>query len=574
MGPLTRFRSSLTYPIAATLVLVTVVPVTLVGLLLSSSNRENVTAREEQYLTREADGLSKEISLFFQEHQTALESTVLALRLEGSIDVSGADSMLEGIASQHRFLLLQISDNAGEGTYVGSQNLTAAVSEDLAPLVREAHESAISGTEWEQSFVEVPTTRQHVSVFGYPLRTRNDRVWGSLIGIIDFTSLNARISDAAYGGLLVSVIDDTGRVILTSRPRIRGTNLSQSPLIRDFLATPLALTRVYPHPSDPTTGDVLGSVAPTEWAGWGVVLERPVSEAFKIVRDMQIRTLIVSGIAAVFSLVVGLVMARILIRRVQTLTDVTSEISEGNFEVRATTSGLDEIAQLANNFNNMAGSIEALVRRLRHALRQNQELFLETIRTLATAIDAKDPYTRGHSERVSSYSLAIARHLGLNQDEVFRVRIAAILHDVGKLGIRDGILNKPAGLTDEEYAIMRRHAEIGAQIMAPIRMLKDIIPGIRNHHETWDGKGYPDGLHGEGIPLVARIIGVADTFDAMTTTRPYQKAMTLEFVMQKMHDMSGTRFDPQVIQAFDAAVRKGDITPPKRKVETPTEEAS
>jgi putative nucleotidyltransferase with HDIG domain len=202
----------------------------------------------------------------------------------------------------------------------------------------------------------------------------------------------------------------------------------------------------------------------------------------------------------------------------------------------------------------MAGSIEALVRRLKQALRQNQELFLETIRTLAAAIDAKDPYTRGHSERVSSYSMAIARHLGLSQDEVFRVRTAAILHDVGKLGIRDGILNKPGGLTDDEYAVMQQHTAIGAQIMEPIRMLKDIIPGIRNHHETWDGTGYPDKLAGETIPLVARIIGVADTFDAMTTNRPYQRQRP-STSCSKLRAMSGHRFDPRVVDALLAPLR-------------------
>jgi putative nucleotidyltransferase with HDIG domain len=164
--------------------------------------------------------------------------------------------------------------------------------------------------------------------------------------------------------------------------------------------------------------------------------------------------------------------------------------------------------------------------------------------------------------------MAIARHLGLSQEEVFRVRTAAILHDVGKLGVRDGILNKPGGLTEEEFEVMRQHPSIGAQIMEPIRMLKDIIPGIRNHHETWDGTGYPDKLEGEDIPLVARIIGVADTFDAMTTNRPYQKAKSLEFVLEKMRAMSGTRFDPEAVDALLAAVRAGDVTPPSLDQQT------
>jgi putative nucleotidyltransferase with HDIG domain len=282
---------------------------------------------------------------------------------------------------------------------------------------------------------------------------------------------------------------------------------------------------------------------------------------------MQTRTLGLTAIAALISLGIGFTLSRRLINPLQNLASTTSQIAEGNLAVRASVSGADEIALLGSNFNDMASNIEALVRKLKQALRQNQELFLETIRTLAAAIDAKDPYTRGHSERVSSYSMAISRHLGLNQEEVFRVHIAAILHDVGKLGVRESILNKPGGLSDEEFEVMRQHPSIGAQIMSPIRMLKDIIPGIRNHHETWDGTGYPDHLSAEEIPMVARIIGVADTFDAMTTTRPYQQAMTLDYVLQKMQSMSGSRFDPVVVEAFIAAVEAGDISPPTRGVE-------
>ena len=298
-------------------------------------------------------------------------------------------------------------------------------------------------------------------------------------------------------------------------------------------------------------------------------MERPTAEAYAPVRVMKQRTLTLTALAALIALGIGSVLGRRLVIPLQNLASTSSEIAEGNLAVRATVRGEDEIARLGSNFNDMAGNIEALVRRLKQALRQNQELFLETIKTLAAAIDAKDQYTHGHSERVSSFSMAISRHLGLTQEEVFRVHIAAILHDVGKLGIRESILNKPGGLSDEEFDIMRQHPSIGAQIMSPIRMLKDIIPGIRNHHETWNGKGYPDQLKGEEIPMVARIIGIADTFDAMTTTRPYQQAMTLDYVLDKMRSMSGTRFDPVVIDAFIAAVKAGDITPPAPSSEQP-----
>jgi putative nucleotidyltransferase with HDIG domain len=360
---------------------------------------------------------------------------------------------------------------------------------------------------------------------------------------------------------MASVIDNTGRVIISSRPDIRRSNLSDLPLVRDFLASRQRLTLTYEHPLF-QAGEVLGSMAPTGVLGWGVLMERPAAEAYAPVLASQWRTLGLTALAAMIALGIGFGLSRRLITPLQELAATTSQVAEGNLTVRAKVHGEDEIALLADNFNNMAGNIEALVRKLRLALRQNQELFLETIRTLAAAIDAKDPYTRGHSERVASYSMAISRHLGLSQEEVFRVHIAAILHDVGKLGVRDGILNKPGGLSDEEFEVMRQHPAIGAQIMSPIRMLKDIIPGIRNHHETWDGTGYPDRLKGDEIPMVARIIGVSDTFDAMTTTRPYQQAMTLDYVLAKMRSMVGSRFDPLVIDAFMAAVEAGDISPP------------
>jgi len=565
MGLLARFRSSLTYPIAATLVLVTVVPVTLVGLLLASHNREHLTTVEKQYLTRQAVSLASEVYLYFSGYRTQLRATVRALEAGSALDTDAAASLLESLANRNQgFVHLQILDPEGEGTFVRTRQLPEPAEQALGTALQEAHAVALSGSEFENLDVALPRPVPPVAVLGYPLRSSNKRLWGTLEAVIDFASLQQRLLDNAYAGLLVSIIDSEGVVVLSSRPDLVGRSLNDSPLVHDFRFKPLRITRVYPHPIDPTAGRVLGSLAPVEWPRWGVVVERPVAEAFATVRSMQLRTLLVTAVAALVALALGFLMSRRLTGPIQSLAGVTSEIAEGNLTVRADVAGHDEIAQLAANFNNMAGSIESLVRRLKQALRHNQELFLDTIRTLAAAIDAKDPYTRGHSERVSSYAMAISRHLGLGSEEIFRVRIAAILHDVGKLGVRDGILNKPAGLTEEEYAIMRRHVEIGAQIMSPIRRLKDIIPGIRNHHEMWDGSGYPDGLRGDEIPLVARIIGVADTFDAMTTNRPYQVAKSFDFTVARMRSMSGTRFDPQVIDALMAAVASGDISPPSQ----------
>lgn len=570
MGLFARLRSSLTYPIAATLVLVTVVPVALVGWLLASYNQDHLTFVEKRFLSLEARGLAGEVSEFLDSHRIQLQSTVRGLEAGGAIDVSGFEQLLQSIAAEpdRAFVYLQILDDRGEGTYVRSPSLSPDTERIISDAIADAHSTAIAGEPVERLITELPDGGAAKVVYSFPLRSEDGVVWGSLSGILDLAAIEHRLEENAHAGFVVSLLDGSGRVLVSSHARLRGRDLSSSPLVRDLLKRPIHLTSTYDHPIPSVAREVLGSIAPVAGAGWGVLIERPTREAFAPVRFAQQRTVVISAIAALVALGLGFVLSRRLIGPLQKLAGISSEIADGNFAVRADVDGSDELARLAGNFNHMAGNIEALVRRLKQALRQNQELFLETIRTLAAAIDAKDPYTRGHSERVSSYSMAIARHLGLSQDEVFRIRTAAILHDVGKLGIRDGILNKPGGLTEEEFAVMRQHPAIGAQIMEPIRMLKEIIPGIRNHHETWDGNGYPDRLEGDEIPQVARIIGVADTFDAMTTNRPYQKAKSIDYVLDKMRAMSGSRFDPEVVNALLAAVAAGDVTPPSPVAES------
>jgi HD-GYP domain-containing protein (c-di-GMP phosphodiesterase class II) len=543
----------------------------LVGVALTSYNREHLATAERQHLVRQSVSLANEISLFMSGHRTVLASTARSLAVVDRVDVESFEPLLQTIGSDpgRAFVYLQIINRTGAGAYVRSPRLDTETREILDEAMRAANEKALLGDEVEEIILDVPAGKTPKALISFPLRSRDSEVWGSLHGVLDLGPLQDKLGANTYTGYLVSVIDQSGTAVISSIPVLRKKDLSGSPLVRNFLVSPQRITLDYEHPVDNDAGEVLGSVAPVPLFDWGVVMERPAADAYAPVRGMQARTFWSTAIAALVSLGIGFALSRRLVIPLQDLATTTSQIADGNLAVRASVRGDDEIALLGGNFNDMASNIEALVRKLKQALRQNQELFLETIRTLAAAIDAKDPYTRGHSERVSSYSMAISRHLSLSQEQVFRVHIAAILHDVGKLGIREGILNKPGGLSDDEFEIMRQHPAIGAQIMSPIRMLKDIIPGIRNHHETWDGKGYPDRLEGEEIPMVARIIGVADTFDAMTTTRPYQQAMTLEYVLAKMRSMSGSRFDPVVIDAFMAAVESGDISPPESNVDQP-----
>ena len=208
-----------------------------------------------------------------------------------------------------------------------------------------------------------------------------------------------------------------------------------------------------------------------------------------------------------------------------------------------------------------SGKTEELIRRLKRAAKENHELFMGTIRAMAQAIDAKDPYTRGHSMRVNRYSVILAKQLGLRGAQLREIHVSSLMHDLGKIGINDEILQKPGKLSDEEFEVMKTHTVLGANIVAPIRQMKRIIPGMRWHHERMNGQGYPDGLTGDQIPLMARIIAVADTFDAITTHRPYQTAMTFDEALKVLERLKGDSLDPKIVEAFFAVYEQGLIQP-------------
>ena len=188
-----------------------------------------------------------------------------------------------------------------------------------------------------------------------------------------------------------------------------------------------------------------------------------------------------------------------------------------------------------------------------------EDMFLSTVKSLAAAIDAKDPYTRGHSERVTRFSILIARELGLDDKTQRDVQLCALLHDVGKIGVPISILRKKDKLTDEDWKHIRRHPVLGAEIISPITQLKELVRNIRYHHERYDGKGYPDSLEGEDIPLISRILAVADTFDALTSERPYRNGLSDKAALEEMEIVKGTQLDPACVEAFLAGYRKGFV---------------
>jgi putative nucleotidyltransferase with HDIG domain len=191
-----------------------------------------------------------------------------------------------------------------------------------------------------------------------------------------------------------------------------------------------------------------------------------------------------------------------------------------------------------------------------HLLTQLQTTYVSTLRSLISITEAKDPYTKGHTERVAAYSMAIANRLSFNEEQLRTVMFGALLHDIGKMGVLEKIISKAGPLTEEEWALMRAHPVVGAQIVEKMEFLTGTIDIVRHHHESWNGKGYPDGLQGEAIPLMARVVTVADSFDAMTTDRPYRRALSLDEAVRRLEEGSGTQFDAALVKVFVKYVRE------------------
>ncbi|MBM4308174.1 MAG: response regulator [Deltaproteobacteria bacterium] len=206
--------------------------------------------------------------------------------------------------------------------------------------------------------------------------------------------------------------------------------------------------------------------------------------------------------------------------------------------------------EIEAHHKNLEKLVEERTGKLNETVLILKKTHLDSVKVLAGAIDAKDPYTRGHSDRVRRMSMRIGMKMGISEERLENLVFGALLHDIGKIGIRDEILQKKSSLTPEEYHTIQQHPLIGVKIVEGIDFFRDKIPLIRNHHEHYDGSGYPDGLIGEVIPLEARIIAVADSFDAMTSLRPHRRAMPVDEVVEEMENGNGKQFDPRVLEIF------------------------
>ena len=287
-----------------------------------------------------------------------------------------------------------------------------------------------------------------------------------------------------------------------------------------------------------------------------VVLAINKSVLLQAQAEVRTRIFIVFGIILILGTIASVLLASFIIKPIAELSDGVNKMKEGASKTPLKIYADDELGKLTINFNEMSSTIAEQQSKLTKYARDLEEAYVSIVRVVAAAIDAKDHYTQGHSARVAQLSALIGEAIGLSPEDLKDLDVACLFHDVGKIKTPDSILLKPAKLNPPEYAEMIQHVEDGAAILNKAPSLRKYIPAVRHHHERQDGKGYPDGLTGDQIPLFAAIIAIADTFDAMTTDRPYRKALSKEEALRELVRVAGTKLRADLVAVFVGLIDK------------------
>ena len=578
-GKVRRRRWRILYSLLLLLVAIGIAPLLWTSYTLVSRSREILELDQKTLQLDKARSLSQQVATYVRSLQNqvtavarTLEVDLPATGLAGRITRIREGKALEGyVSGVSPFYSISVVDNKGHGTRSGVQFPEPAIDQQL----QEGVIRGLSGSPMVSHPLISAAVKEPVMVLAEPIKL-GDEVQGVVLAVANLLPLwNMTYDMAQEGQFEVYIVDGRGHLIAHSdktRLLFEGDtspdlDVSSIEIVRKFIATKGLTSSTEPfHIVDrDRTRSMLGTYTRVPDREWGVIVQVDEDKAYHQATEMRNQSAALVALVTLMAIGLGLVFSSQISRPVQELARGALRLAGGDYASRVSVRGHNEVGLLADAFNNMGEEIQRAIDEIRKQAAINKELFMGSIKMLANAIDEKDVYTRGHSERVAYYSMMIAKHMGMTPEEVEKVYLSGIIHDVGKIGIEDKILRKPAALTDEEYEIMKQHPKKGEHILEAVPMLKAMAGAGLQHHENVDGSGYPDGLKGNQIPLLGRIVSVADAFDAMTTDRPYSKAMTFEAALARLRFLAGKKFDLGCVEAMEKAGAAGDLSPAKAR---------
>ena len=562
-------RLRILYVLLIILIGISVLPLGFYGSKMMSMNKDKLEIQERTFQTFTSESLAQVVSLYMDNLNQQLKEffdSVVPLAAHVPANKYDSDNALRAalesfVSDRPNVLYATVLNNEARGMQAGNFNATSDT------FLRKALEAAFLACHQGQEYSSNPITilrsgvNEPVMVMARPIKAK-DQFLGMVGVVVTIMPIVEQLQETnRRTGLEAYVVDNSGRLIASYSPdkNIAGLDMTGIRIVQNFLSShaPVAENSTFNITEGKEVVAMLGTYCPTQKLGWGIIVERKLSEAYFTVYEMRKQTFKWGALVVLLSVVVGFLAAKTITRPLDLLTRTARLIAQRDFTQRADIRSHTEIGELAETFNQMAEDIQHYISDLKAASEQNRQLFIDSIEMIAAAVDAKDPYTKGHSGRVSQYSVLLAKELGLPEEEVDKIRISATLHDVGKIGIEDRVLKKPGVLTNEEFDVMKRHTVMGYEIVRQVKQLGEMLPGIRWHHESLSGKGYPDGIKGDEIPLMVRIISVADTFDAITTDRPYQAGSDFSKALDILRKHAGSKYDPIVVDAMHSAYSKG-----------------
>ena len=567
-------RIPLLYVILGVLLAISVLPMYFYSAQIETMNRDRLKTNEMLLQNTVTRSLADDIS----QHQEALRMMlanlsssiqVMMLANQGGTDLSAQNlltpelrAMLENFVSSSNDIAYATLLNAdAKGVSAGRIEPDAFLQRELERAYQAAREGRVySG---QPLMIGGGKSARTVMLVSTPI-LYDKRFLGMIGSVVDMDYLIRLLQQVSLTGLMPYVVDSQGRLVTAATAQYAtGQDMTHFDIVRSFVGegskAQLAATREFTTREGKNTTQMLGTYSPVTSLDWAVVVQKPREDAYRGIYEMQRTGRLLAWLAVFVSVGLSIFSARRITSPLQVLAQSSRAVARGDFSQRVHLKTRTEIGELASTFNTMSEELEQFVEDLKRAADENKALFMGSIQMLAGAVDEKDPYTRGHSDRVTKYSLMIATEMGLDPGFLEILRISAQLHDVGKIGIEDRILKKPGALTPEEFEVMKTHTTKGANILRPVTQLRETLPGIELHHEALNGRGYPYGLKGDEIPLLARVIAVADTFDALTTNRPYQKAHDPVEALRIIQNLSGQRLDPKAVAALLAVFQRGEI---------------
>jgi HD-GYP domain-containing protein (c-di-GMP phosphodiesterase class II) len=576
-------RIPILYVILSVLLVISIVPMYFYSTNVVAINRDRLKTNEMLLQNTVTRSLADDLA----QHERSLR--VMLANLTSAIQVaSGGDIGEQNIqAPELRALLENFVSSSDEVAYATLLNSEAKgisagrITPDdfLRRELERAFAAARDGRAYNGQALVVGEGKSAHTVFlvAAPVKY-GPRFLGMIASVVDLQFLIRRLQEVSGGGLTPYVVDAQGRLVAAATPEFAtGQDMKNLEIVRNFVdggnKAQLAATKEFTITTGSERVEMLGTYSPVMPLDWAVVVQKPQREAYRGILEMQHTARLLAILAVLVSIGVSIFAARRITNPLHVLTQSSRALARGDFSQRVHLWSRTEIGELAQTFNTMSEELERFVEDLKRAAEENRALFMGSIQMLAGAVDEKDPYTRGHSDRVTRYSLLVAKEMNLPAPFMETLQISAQLHDVGKIGIEDHILKKPGALTEEEFEVMKTHTTKGANILRPVTQLAEMLPGIELHHEALDGRGYPYGLKGDQIPLLARVIAVGDTFDALTTNRPYQQAHTPEQALQIIRNLAGKRLDPDAVAALLAVYARGEIRIQRFTIKRPIQTA-